>query len=314
MYDFRPDVPYVVRDREVADAHWKIVSGLLAFEPEKMAALGYEDLDAGIRRARATAHSRRTLLTFARRSYRNVIDSLYSRWTNRATMKAPGDDARHGSFEGYSKAYELISYFAAPTWFGWYHGRMARTSALLHHLSNMERLARILDRWGSKEVLEFGVGSGVNLLLLRRACSLGQDIRLSGFDFPVSRLLTARSTIERFGLDVDDLFLADGLSIPLPDNSVDVVFSHYVIEQLAGFEQQALTEMLRVARTGVVLFETAVLKPTFNEAVYMSHSGYSRDLPIVVKALKGVEVEEMYNIRDDRFFGCPNVQFVIRKG
>jgi hypothetical protein len=74
-----------------------------------------------------------------------------------------------------------------------------------------------------------------------------------------------------------------------------------------------LSEMLRVARRGVVLFETGLHRPTLNQRIYMAHSGYSRALPQVAAAMPGVTVERLENIVDNRFFGAPNVQIVLRK-
>ena len=184
---------------------------------------------------------------------------------------------------------------------------------LLHHYRNMLTFMGWLARWGAHEVLEFGCGSGVNLLLLQKACEMGVGLELSGFDYSDARVLTTRATTEHFGLDIRNLFLGNGVSLPLKDNSFDVVFSHYVVEQMSGYEDEALNEMLRVARTGVVLFETAAFKPTLNQRVYMRHSGYSRDLPRAVRERSDVEVEEMRNVKEDRFFGAPNLTIVLKK-
>jgi ubiquinone/menaquinone biosynthesis C-methylase UbiE len=103
------------------------------------------------------------------------------------------------------------------------------------------------------------------------------------------------------------------VNLPLADGSFDVVFSHYVIEQMSGFEEMALNEMLRVSRMGVVMFETAVFKPTFNQWIYMKHSGYSRQLAAATSKRSDVIIEEARNMKKDRFFGAPNILFVLRK-
>ena len=72
----------------------------------------------------------------------------------------------------------------------------------------------------------------------------------------------------KHSIECEDLFLANGLNVPLKENSYDIVFSHYVIEQMKGFEEKALDNMIRIARKGVVLFETAVYQPTINQYIY----------------------------------------------
>lgn len=316
LYDFRPSEPWVVADRKLAEANWKILSGFMAVDKLRLSELGYDDLPTAVETAKQNAHRSSVGARHVAAMARNLHLLLTHKLSGRFSHKEAGSDSKHSSFNGYSRAYELVSYFAEPNWFGWLDGSFTRAPMLLHHLSNMERLAAVMKEWSVASALEFGCGSGVNLLLLQRLCGVPSHIQLSGFDYPINRILTARTTIEQYDLDITDLFCADGLHIPLADASFDLVYSHYVIEQLAGFEQIALKEMLRVARVGVVLFETALYKPTVDQRIFMAHSGYSRDLPKVVENLRRKEslaIEKIENVKQDRFYGCPNVEFILRK-
>jgi SAM-dependent methyltransferase len=165
-------------------------------------------------------------------SVRNV--AAYARWltSNRSSRKVDNEDSVASSWLGYSQTYELISSFANPNWLGWCDGRLRKAPVILHHYRNMLRLEGLLQEWGAKDVLEFGSGFGVNLLLLQKMCSQDNQLSLSGFDYSDARVLTSRATVEHFGLNIRNLFLANGLTLPIQDNSFDVVFSHYVIEQM----------------------------------------------------------------------------------
>lgn len=316
LYDFRPEQAWVVQDRALAEANWKIISGFMALDRLRLSELGYGDLPAAVATAKRIAKHALSASGYFLATGRNLQSLIRKKLSGRFSHKADGVDSRHSSFNGYSKAYELVSYFAESNWLGWLDGHFTRAPMLLHHLSNMERLADVIGKWGITTVLEFGCGSGINLLLLQRLCGIPANVQLSGFDYPINRILTARCTVEQYDLEVTDLFCADGLNIPLADESFDLVYSQYVIEQLKGFEEVALKEMLRVARVGVVLFETALYKPTIDQRMFMAHSGYSSDLPRVVEKLRAegaFTTEKIENLTQDRFYGCPNVQFVLRK-
>lgn len=75
-----------------------------------------------------------------------------------------------------------------------------------------------------------------------------------------------------------------------------------------------MRNMLRVARKGVVCFETALVNPTWDQRLCMKHSGYSKNLRGLIVRLKDiVEIVEIRNIRECRFYGCPNAQLVLGK-
>src|SRR6185436_13349197 len=277
LRDYRGNDPWVVQDRELALANWKILSGFLQLNQVRLAELGYQDFKAAVERDRALAKRGAGAARYLTQTARNLLMWLRAATTGEYSRKVAAADSKQSSFAGYSKAYELLSYFAEPTWHGWVDGTFTRAPMLLHHQTNMEKLAAILRQWDARSVLEFGCGSGINLALLRKVCELPASVELSGFEYPLNRAFTARATIEALDLDIRELFCADGMNLPCADGSYDVLYSHYVIEQLAGFEQRALSEMLRVARRGVVLFETALYRPTLNQRIYMAHCGYSKN-------------------------------------
>lgn len=314
LFDFRPDLDYIRGDRQHAEANWKIISGLAEFEEARLASLGFADLARGADIARYAGMTKKVLYgLYFERTLRNCLDYAYWRLAGRLSGKAAGPDSVASSFMGYGRAYELISAFAEPSWLGWVDGRLVRAPVIIHHLRNMVALAATLREWEATTALEVGCGSGINLLLLRQLCSPGEQTRLSGFDYAIARVLTARATVEHFGIDVQNLFLADARNIPVADGSFDVVFSQYVVEQMAGMEEKVLDEMLRVSRKGVVMFESGLYRPTFNQRLFMRHSGYSTALPEIVRQRTDVTVERLENHRRDRFFGCPNICIVLRK-
>lgn len=309
IYDFRLPGEEIQSDQAEYENHHKNISQLSQLEPELISDLGYESIAAGLDRD-ISLDRPASQISYLKT---NIQQWLKWRLTGRETYKVPASNSVASSLEAYGHAYELLSTFLKPDWIGWVDGRFTRAPAAVHHHRNMLKLATLLNDLNASEVLEFGCGSGINLLLLRRAGLLDPKVQLSGFEYPVLRYLTANSTIQQHQVDVSNLFMSDGRKLPLKDNSFDVVFSHYVIEQMKSFESEALKEMLRVARKAVIMFETAIHKPTINQRIFMAHSGYSADLPIVVRQQPGLDEITIENNLNDRFAGCPNVIFVLKK-
>ena len=52
------------------------------------------------------------------------------------------------------------------------------------------------------------------------------------------------------------LFTADMKNIPLPDNSIDIVFFCHALEPNHGNEKQIIKELFRITRRYVILIET----------------------------------------------------------
>lgn len=316
VYDFRQNDADIERDRDDFFAHLKIIEGLYHFEEKYLKRLNFRiDIHQNDFRKIGVNKLSKTKVYYKyfRAILRNYIDLIKFVLSGKYSKKMEAKDSVQSSLFGYSKTYEMISSFVTPNWLGFLNGKITIDGVIQHHYDNMEILGQIIKDWSCKELLEFGMGSGVNILLLKKFLFNSDNLKISGFDYAISRLLTAKATFTKHSIECEDLFLANGLNLPLKDNSYDIVFSNYVIEQMNGFEEQALDNMIRVARKGVILFETAVYRPTIDQYVYMKHSGYSRDLPKILNKKRDIEVLKIENIKKSRFFGCPNVLFVLKK-
>jgi hypothetical protein len=75
------------------------------------------------------------------------------------------------------------------------------------------------------------------------------------------------------------LFVADMAHMPLADNSVDVVFTSHALEPNHGREASLLSELLRIARCHLVLFEPSWENAAEAAKSRMEEHGYVRDLP-----------------------------------
>lgn len=125
-------------------------------------------------------------------------------------------------------------------------------------------------------LLEVGVGDGTTL---RGVLSLlGKNVSQGlGFDISCSRIKVAKKWIcSKYPKTV--LFVATLFKIPLPDNCVDVVYSHHSLEPNGGREVEAIKECLRIARHRVVLVEPFFEMASARARKRMLYHGYAKNL------------------------------------
>ena len=96
-------------------------------------------------------------------------------------------------------------------------------------------------------VLDLGSGGGIDVLLSARR--VGPTGKAYGLDMTDEMLALARENQRQAGVDNVEFLKGEIESIPLPDNSVDVVISNCVIN-LSADKDRVLKEAFRVLRPG----------------------------------------------------------------
>jgi arsenite methyltransferase len=94
-------------------------------------------------------------------------------------------------------------------------------------------------------VLDLGSGGGIDVLLSARR--VGPTGRAYGLDMTDEMLALARENQRKAGVENVEFLKGEIESIPLPDNSVDVIISNCVIN-LSGDKDRVLREALRVLK------------------------------------------------------------------
>ena len=110
------------------------------------------------------------------------------------------------------------------------------------HPGRLEAIKKMRIRPGT-EILEVGVGTGINLSLYPKAS------KVVGIDLSSKMLDKARKRIEEKGLTHCDLVEMDATKLSFADNSFDVVYAPYVISVVPDPVAVA-REMYRVCRPG----------------------------------------------------------------
>jgi ubiquinone/menaquinone biosynthesis C-methylase UbiE len=137
-------------------------------------------------------------------------------------------------------------------------------------------------------IMEVGVGEATLMNPLMRKLDPEGRLEKLGFDISWSRTRYAVQNSEAAGNQIR-LFMADLFRIPLPDDSVDVVYTSHSLEPNGGMEKEALQELYRVAAKYVVLLEPDHASASAEGRARMERHGYVRDLPRHAREL-GYEV------------------------
>lgn len=136
-----------------------------------------------------------------------------------------------------------------------------------------------------ESVLDLGCGAGLDLVL--SASRVGPTGRVFGLDMTDEMLAVAQENIVASGYTNIELLKGDIESIPLPDNSVDVIISNCVIN-LAADKGRVLREAYRVLKPGgrLAVFDI-ILKHPLPESL-------RRDAALWSACISGAMLEEEY--------------------
>jgi arsenite methyltransferase len=105
----------------------------------------------------------------------------------------------------------------------------------------------LADLSPGETVLDLGSGGGIDVLL--SAKRVGPTGKAYGLDMTDEMLALARENQSKSGIDNVEFLKGEIESIPLPDNSVDVIISNCVIN-LSGDKDKVFREAFRVLKPG----------------------------------------------------------------
>lgn len=132
-------------------------------------------------------------------------------------------------------------------------------------------------------ILEVGVGEATTLSGVLQLLENRVGVAL-GFDISWSRLMIANKYLKQNAQEAK-MFVADLSNIPLPDSSVDVVYSSHSFEPNRGQEEIMILECMRVARKAVVIVEPIYELASQEAKIRMDHHGYVKGLYDIAKRL-----------------------------
>ena len=152
--------------------------------------------------------------------------------------------------------------------------------------SEMQRLASQYISIGDS-LLDCGTGELTTLSFFLKG--IGAIKSIFAFDISHSRVRVGLEFAARYmtksHFDSLSVFVAEIGSIPLPDNSIDVVVTSHALEPNHGRERDLISELSRVARKYVILFEPSYEKNSDEGKARMENLGYVRGIPHIIKSL-----------------------------
>ncbi|MDA3878553.1 MAG: class I SAM-dependent methyltransferase [Halothiobacillus sp.] len=125
-------------------------------------------------------------------------------------------------------------------------------------------------------IIEVGCGEATTLAGVLKYLSKAPKHAL-GFDISWSRCSEGLGWLSENEVSAR-LFVADLFNIPLEDESVDIVYTSHSLEPNGGREEDAIRELMRVARRAVVLIEPIYELANSEAQSRMQSHGYVRGL------------------------------------
>lgn len=173
---------------------------------------------------------------FDAKKLREEVSSIYSE----IALRPDGDFHFH---RGPQYAAELLGYDAEKL-----AQLPERSTASFAGVANPHLMGEMT---AGQTVLDIGSGAGMDLLLAAQA--VGPEGKAIGVDMTAEMLDSSRTSAKELGLDNVDLRSGDAESLPVDDDSVDVVISNGVLN-LTTDKMKAFSEIVRVLKPGGQLF------------------------------------------------------------
>lgn len=177
-------------------------------------------------------------------------------------------------------------------------------------------ISRILSRYyrDGHSVLDVGTGEMTTLAGVANSCYSGCSDYFA-CDISWSRLHKGRQFLAgELRNDIAEKlqpFVANLFNLPLADQAVDIVWTSHALEPNGGREKEALAELLRVARTKVILFEPYYEQNCPEGRSRMKKLGYVTGIPKAVEEL-GATCEEIIPIANPSNPLNPTYAFVVQ--
>ncbi|WKN43245.1 methyltransferase domain-containing protein [Tunicatimonas pelagia] len=148
-----------------------------------------------------------------------------------------------------------------------------------------DALANVVNQLGNfASILEAGVGEATTLTKLLPKLNQS-DYAAYGFDISWSRIKYAQSNCHRRSLGQVQLFTGDIFSVPIQNDSIDIVYTLHSLEPNGGREKAALEELYRITGNYLVLLEPIYEWASEEGKARMDKMGYIKNVEVTIRDL-----------------------------
>lgn len=166
---------------------------------------------------------------------------------------------------------------------------------------------KLVERIDKPHVLEAGSGESTTLVALANLL-VDLNCQFKGFDTSFSRVKFGKEWCQsnlNQHISVDHV-VADMGKIPLVDNAMDLVYTNSALEPNGGRESELISELVRVSRQWIVLFEPIYENSNSEMQAWMDRHKYVRNLVDTVSQFAAIRevgiLEESHLIPNPRGF------------
>ena len=114
-------------------------------------------------------------------------------------------------------------------------------------------ISEICNHYNLKSILEVGAGELTTLLPIVKNTKKINFV--SALDLSLNRLKKGQELFNKNNKEINQMIVCDASSLPYKDNSFDISFTHYCIEQVPMLAKKIIDEMIRVSSKYIVIVE-----------------------------------------------------------
>lgn len=165
-------------------------------------------------------------------------------------------------------------------------------------------------------VVDVGTGEMTTLKTVASA-AYARVNKAYALDISLSRLIVGKRYLdqqlpEALAIKVQPV-VSTLFRLPFADSSVDVVWTSHALEPNGGREREAISELARISRRHMVLFEPSYEHNSNSGRERMDRLGYIRNLPDAISAVPGLVLERVVKIEKTENPLNPTYAYICRK-
>lgn len=224
--------------------------------------------------------------------YKTVIQSFIMIPVNRIRGLSRTSSLVERQYDAVAGSYIQENYYVSKF-------RYSVSGGEIRRISGIENVKEIRAEIGEKlkgidftNVLEVGCGELTTLEDIYKR--FGPELDCYGIDLSLNRLLHGLVEFKARHEKLPIVAKGNAMQLPFADNTFDLVVTRHTLEQMPMIYKQALSEIIRVSRKHIILFEPSFEKGTFAQKVKMRYSDYVRGMPRYLASRDDIQCEPEY--------------------